>query len=586
MIRYFAVAWIGVLGTLLHVTPVVRAQTVATDPLTDEVLQTLGVKRTTIAQDEPTRSALTDGVRQFLAGDGDAAWQSFHAASDRDTTLPDGTALLARMMAQQNSTGGKAPTFAAEQVDKLLPLLEQRSNKTYAKSQDADGDDRRTVLQESLTYARSLAALKPEDHTYRFNAGYILQELGDIKSAQKIMDELAPRDSRGFAKAHLWQADQLLSPDRPLTPENLDAAEAHLLHALATYSEPNEIHRRLGELYYYRYVRSNPRQPGANAAERAVFLDKAAEHLAKVNDADVKLQLTLAEIRGLQGKTKEAEAEVDRVIDRLTKRLVAVPDDVEARLSLARAYRMVRRFADAVKVLREGIVFRQDVRLIQELSSVYYYMAMDVRQHRPQALAEQFAALQDAYRAYPTHNYVTHRFFQALSSSGPEEAAAARDALQKLVDTDAPGLVAPLLLAFDERRQGRPEDADKRLATIRAAKPDGTPAVIAGLAMAVLGGQIKSLNPSAASSLFDTSLDVWPDDPDLLSVKAQQHLLLRQYTLALDALQKALKQRSDDVKLNEMIAVTYERLGQTENAREHQKRAAELRAKQTASPTK
>lgn len=496
-------------------------------------------------------------------------WPRMMRLRDLASGLP---ALLAALAA------GFVLFFFEKDESKLISSYEFKSNNAYEKTRrESDMKQREADLKLAQFYARALVKLKPEDQTYRFNVAYIYQEMGENNRAQAIMDGLAPRNNQGFAKAHLWQADQLLSPDRPLTSDSLDAAEAHLLQALATYSEPQEIHRRLGELYYYRYVRYNARSRDPWVPAREIYLAKAEFHLSQVADVDTKLALTLAEIRGLQGRTRQAELDVQTVVGKLTARLASVPDDLESRLHLARAYRMVRQFAEAANVLREGRNIRPDIRLDQELSSIYYFLSLDYQQRNPNSLPEQFAALQDAYRAFPTNNYVAHRFVQALSSSSAEEAEFARSALQSLVDNRTPGQLATLFLGFDSLRRTLPAKAEDYFRTIRGQKSDGSAEVIAGLATAVLAGQVKSLNPTAVNALFEASLRVWPDSPDLLAVRAQQHLLLRQYALALNDLLKALERSPRNVKLHEMIAVTYQQLGQVEQARKHHQLAASAR---------
>jgi predicted Zn-dependent protease len=193
-------------------------------------------------------------------------------------------------------------------------------------------------------------------------------------------------------------------------------------------------------------------------------------------------------------------------------------------------------------------------------------------------LPEQFAALRKAYLAHPTNNYVAYRFVQALSSGSTEETEHARSTLQSLVDTKAPGQLAAFLLGFDCRRRTLPTKADEYFRSLRGVTPDATPEVMAGLATAVLNGQVKSVNPTVAHQLFETSLQIWPNHPDLLVVRAQQNLMLKDFGKALGDLNKALEQRPRDAKLHEMLAVTYQQLGQGARAQQHRQLAAEVRS--------
>lgn len=469
--------------------------------------------------------------------------------------------------------------FLGKEETELVQTYESGSNRAYLESrQTADDEQQRESLKLAQFYSRALVKLKPDDLNYRFNVGYIYQEMGEPARAQAIMDALAPRYFNGFAKAHLWQADQLLAPDRPLSPESLDAAEAHLLRALATYPEPEEIHRRLGELYYFRYVRYNPRTIDPSVPSREIYLTKADEHLSRITTIDAKLALTRAEIRALQGRTQQAELDVRKVIGELVTRIQNVPDDIETRIRLAQAFRMIREFDNAAEVLQAGMRLRPDPRYDQELSGVRYFEALDLRQRVPNSLPAQFAALKKAYLAYPTNNYVAYRFVQSLSSGSTEEAEYARSTLQSLVDTKAPGQLAVFLLGFDCRRRTLPTKADEYFRTLRGVPPDATPEVMAGLATAVLNGQVRSVNPTVAHQLFETSLQIWPNHPDLLVVRAQQNLMLKDFGKALGDLNKALEQRPKDAKLHEMLAVTYQQLGQTERAQYHRQKAAEVRS--------
>lgn len=550
----------------------------------DDDLRSLRIARETLSKNEPLQTALTDALRCYRAGDGDGLWRAMQLVHDADAALPDVDTLLARLLGANDDAPQGGLRFNQLDEAPLLQDYESASNRIYLESRnELDVDKNRTHLQDALTYSRALVKLKPDDLNYRFNVGYLQQELGEREAARAIMDELAPRDKNGFAKAHLWHADHLLAPDRPLTPETLDAAEAHLRRALASYPEPEEVHRRLGELYYFRYVRYNPRVIDPAIPAREVYLERADEHLSKITTADAKLALTRAEIRALRGRTKEAEDDMRAVIADLNKQLRDVPDDVEKRIRLAQAHRMVREFDKAVEVLEVGRRLRPDERLGNELGAVHHFQALDLKQRVPNSLSAQFAALRKAYLAFPTNNYVAYRFVQALSSTDDEEAEIARTTLQELVDDEAPGQMAPLLLGFDYTRRNLPTKSDAYLGLVRSAKPDKTPEVIAGLATAVLNGQVKSLKPTDAHQLFEMCRRVWPDDPDLLMVQAQQNLMLRDYAKALADLNKALEHRPNDVKINEMLAETYERIGQHDAARKHRE-AAEVNRTHSAAP--
>jgi tetratricopeptide (TPR) repeat protein len=548
------------------------------DTIGDEILRSLQIPREALSKSEPLRTAIADAVRCFREGDGDGLWRAMQLVHDAHEPSVDVETLMARLLGANGDQPQNTLKFKDLNETPLFQAWESKSNDAYlASKNDTDLDAKRAHLRDALTYSRALDKLKPGDLNYRFNVGYVLYDLGEHDAAQAIMDELAPQDKNGFSKAHLWHADRLLAPDRPLTPENLNAAEAHLLRALATHPEPEEVHRRLGELYYFRYVRYKQPPDGDVVVAREKYLAMSEEQLSKVKPADPKLVLMLAEIRALRGQTQQAEADVRALIDDLNKQLREVPDDLKKRLYLAQSYRMVREFDLAAEVLEQGLQLRQDARIAQELGNIHFFKALDLKQRVPNSLQKQFEAISKAYMAFPTNNYIAHRFVQALTSADNKEIETARETLQKLVDAKAPGQMAPLLLGFDYTRRKLPEKAETYLELVRAAEPDKTSEIIAGLTTAVLNGQVKSLKPLDAHELFELSRRVWPNDPDLLVVRAQQNLMLKDYAKALVDLNKALEGRPKDAKINEMLAVTYDHLGQADTARKHRDAAEAAR---------
>jgi tetratricopeptide (TPR) repeat protein len=494
-------------------------------------------------------------------------WPQFMRLRDLASGLP---ALLAAVAAV-------VVVFGLEKKEEhLVAAYGTKTNELHDQAQtETEEDKRKEILTLAQFYARALLKLKPDDLVNRYRVGFFYQELGEHNRAQSIMDSLAPRNNEGFAMAHLWQADRLLSG--PLSPDVLGDAEAHFLWALGTYDRPEEIHRRLGELYYFRYLRYTPQTIDPRMPSRELYLIRADEHLSKVTTSDPSVLLTLAEIRNLRGKREQAEVDVRRVIDLLKFKLDGAPADADSRLRLAQAHRMVREFDKAADVLIAGLNLRPDPRFNEELSVVYYFFSLDVRQRYPKALPEQFAALYKSYLANPVNNYVAHRFVQALTSESAEEADAARKTLQAAVDAKAPGRLAPFLLGFDYQRRTVPQRAAEYFRLVKNAPADAVPAVMAGLATAVLHGQLRSLNPSAVHQLFEASLLVWPDDPDLLMVRAQQNLALRDFPKAASDLKKALERRPRDAKLHEVLAATYQQMGQLELAQQHRDKAESYR---------
>lgn len=78
----------------------------------------------------------------------------------------------------------------------------------------------------------------------RYFLALTAEHLGEHEQTLALMASLAPPQTRGYAPAHLWQAGQLLSA--PSGPEELKAAEDHLLRTLQDRSEAVDAHVLLG----------------------------------------------------------------------------------------------------------------------------------------------------------------------------------------------------------------------------------------------------------------------------------------------------------------------------------------------------
>jgi tetratricopeptide (TPR) repeat protein len=472
--------------------------------------------------------------------------------------------------------------FALER--KETDLVAAYGNRTLDLHQSAlaetDETNRRNTMTLAQFYARALLKLKPDELRHRYHVGYLYQAMGDHRRAQGIMDSLAPRSRQGFAPAHIWQGDQLLSG--PLTPESMSAAQAHYFWALETYDRKEEIHRRLGELYYLRYRRYNERVIDPGMPSKEMYLVEAEKHYSKVAPLDPRAVLTLAVIRNLRGKTEQAVSEVRRAISDLEFQLDTSPTDTETRLLLAQALRLTQDYQRAATVLQLGMNQRADPRYDEELALTYFEESADIRRRNARALGPQFDSLYKAFVAKPTNFLVVYRYVQALTSDSAEEAQIARESLEAAVRRKTPGQMAAALLAFDYRRRSVPQRFVEYVRLVRAAdRPDTTPQVLAGLVSAVNLGHVKTLKADTANQLLDTCLQIWPSDPDLLTANAQKLMAMGELDRALSDLNKALEHRKQDARLHEYLSAIYEKTGRVDKAKEHREKADSFRATTT-----
>ena len=189
----------------------------------------------------------------------------------------------------------------------------------------------------------------------QFNLGQLALELQQPQRARALLSELAnPDNDEGYPDAHIQKAIMIFQGAARPTTQDLDLMEKHLRRALKKQPENKQANGLLGILLWMR---------GRN--------DEAIPLLQKSNPQDVDARLTLASIYKAMGNQAQANLYIDPLIEYLKTNAQGEIDDVRYRVTLARAYKQLDDFPQAIKVLTNAFSMKKSDFFRAEISTAY-----------------------------------------------------------------------------------------------------------------------------------------------------------------------------------------------------------------------
>jgi tetratricopeptide (TPR) repeat protein len=204
----------------------------------------------------------------------------------------------------------------------------------------------------SMLFLERAIELGLRDREAMFELAVAADKLKDESRKIAVLQRLAPETHAVYAPAHLWKATQILSAPR-VTKEVGAEAEKHLKYVIQLDAENVNAHSILGDLYF-----------------QAGLWRSAIEHLRFSGQKSFKYRLMLAKASAAAGNVPAARTYAEAVYSAAREEVTAAPGDVTVRLELGEAALLLERYAEAVKILEEGISlsdkpeFRQAIALV------------------------------------------------------------------------------------------------------------------------------------------------------------------------------------------------------------------------------
>lgn len=372
---------------------------------------------------------------------------------------------------------------------------------------------------------------EPDNPAYQFGLALSLAGLGENAEAMILINRLAPENGQGFAPAHVFVAEQLLT-----SPSAGDAA------------------RRSAETHLLRVVQVQPNNAKAHALLAAIYAkagrwEQVKEHLAQGGPGVDEMGLLAAESFAAQGDAAEAEAWARRAIRFYRDRVLANPRDYASCLKLAQAQGMVREYAAAIELLETAWKDSKDPvfpKALAELSAGWLKAAGALAPSRRMALLQRGLAWDPQNQS----------LLQQVVDPAMVEAAGQAVATTSPVEGSA---VRALCQAAAACRANQPDDVRAQLGLGLSMGDAQFPAVVANVACVWAYGQ-----PSDAPSallLSDALVGLRPRDP--VAQRAQGLVLakLGRWNLAAKYIEAALQAMPGDQALHSVLGSAYEKMG-------------------------
>ncbi len=377
---------------------------------------------------------------------------------------------------------------------------------------------------------------------------------GDTARACMLLDRIAPLSSRGYAPAHITQAQLILAKATKF--EQLSLAESHLIHATSGRDRYPAADAMLGQLYI------QTQEP-----------QKAVEALLRACESNKQYLLLLARANSLAGDRQEAERKAQLAVEYYRGLSEAQPTNLQLRMNWAEATTFLLRFEEAIRILEHGLSLNGDeVRLRKAMGEVYIAWFDNLLSEQPRDYAAQFEVLAAGIHANPGEVNFLQRAMTIIQRDDPL-ADNARAIMRQMISSGKGAALAHMILGTDAIEQKDLQPAVTHLEI--AIQLDPTMAVAANnLAWTLAFSDPPQLDRALA--LIDAVANRWPDFGPYRDTRGQILAKMERWEEALKDLQVALPQLSKERQLHETLAVVYEKLGLPEMAIEHRRLAENL----------
>ena len=398
----------------------------------------------------------------------------------------------------------------------------------------------------------------------RFELARRLSELDSQRSAARadsLVEELAPQDTPGFARAHRARA-LALSPclnRRPIDPQDLRSLGWHLQHSNGI---EDPLISRLRSDYYLATGQT----------------DLAASELAKLAEDSPEYWFALAEVLLAKRDVNSARSALGRAAQVFEKLVSRNPADAEARIRYATALGRLGEFDSAIEIMKTGAKLSGDPRFAEGIGDTYLMKFQKQRNLRG-PIVQQWHHLQEALEWNPENRLI----YDALSQlCADENTQAIREQIGDRIETmlKRSRYVPELLFAKSNLMlsQGDRAAALELLGQIVSKYPEFHPA-LNNLAWLLTQASEATAEECRQAELYARlAVDLFPSlgaYRDTLGVVLSKQ---RRWTEAIAQFEISLRNSQNSIPTLEKIADAYQKIGQIELSEQYRSRIDQLRA--------
>jgi tetratricopeptide (TPR) repeat protein len=279
-------------------------------------------------------------------------------------------------------------------------------------------------LQAASVAFRRIAFVDAASPAACYGLALTAEEQGDLVSARSWMDRIAPETRPGYAPAHFWLATDLMVRETPLSAQEANVLEHHLLQA--TRNPAYEVQSRLNLIRLY-MLRGES--------------EKAITQLELAAPKQPALLLDLAGLHAQAGRTVEARRAALRATEFFKARTATDPKQPLNRQAWAASLVLQERYEEAVSVLAAGLNVPDPEPIHKTMAAVYLQWLVATSTPDKPDVVRQLEFLERILRHDPSNERAL-MMLGSLAVAEDESAEKAFDLLnQMLARGAAPGLI-------------------------------------------------------------------------------------------------------------------------------------------------
>lgn len=330
-------------------------------------------------------------------------------------------------------------------------------------------------------------------------------------------------------------------------------------------------------------VSSNRQMPSISVPSRILFgqyllaigaTSEAVSHMESVAEDNPELQLVCAAIHSQMKNEQACNAWAEKAQEGFRKQILDNPNNVEARLSLARAFMLQGQYEAMVRTLSDGYKLTQNERLrtAGAVALVAWAKKLEQQGSNDELLVKRLSILSRANELDPSNKTVAESLVETIikcaDNTQPEIEKLRSAIIGKLTPERAhfvQGTIAVL--------RGQLEQAEQHLKLAMNEK-DNVPGIFNNLAYALSHQENADLDRALA--LVNIALRSSLNNAEIRETRGQILIKMKRYEDAVHDLEFALKGNVAAGPIHQSLAEAYEALGLSDLAKTHRQLAKDL----------
>ena len=374
----------------------------------------------------------------------------------------------------------------------------------------------------------------------------VLAKTGEPDKAEQILDELAPDDGVGYARAHRAKALRIaFSRKDKNAPLPLKQLENHL-----TRSRDNSPMIQQAWAIYYRAV-DNP--------------DKAIEALQAAAQEDPTYYIAIAKYEAELNRPEDRQETLQNAERQFSQLLEQEPSNSKVRWLLANSLSQQSRFDDAQEILVEGMTINPD-RTMRMAHAEFFTRRYDLEKSGQNRMGKRISYLFRALAAVPNHVPIYERLIKLAdeNNSDGDNFVRVRDKLNQLIAGDEPNPMAHFALSNILWQHGELEKATVHLELAHKIAPKFT-IVLNNLAWVLTHKDPPELD--RALELAKQAVQYSPKDGRYRDTLGTIYFKLEQYKDAVAELELALPMVENKIAVRQKLVTAYTKLDMLDQAK-------------------